>query len=196
VADAQVISFRPLARDDLPALTTWLNAPHVYAWWGEISGREWLGGPGDGAATLAMVEADYLPSIDGRDPTEHFVIVFGGEPIGMVQWYRLSDELDYARDMSESPDGAAALDLLIGDPSCVDRGLGPKVIDAFVRTVMFAAPDVQRAVTSPDVRNTRSIRAFEKAGFRAVRDALVDDGHHTERVMVRDREEQPGRRER
>ena len=84
-------------------------------------------------------------------------------------------------------DGTAGIDLLIGDPSVVGRGIGPLVIDAFVRTVVFAAPDVHRAVASPDPANARSIRAFEKAGFTVVRDAWVDDGHRIERVMVRDR---------
>jgi RimJ/RimL family protein N-acetyltransferase len=192
VADAPTITFRLLTRADLPALTRWLNTPHVYAWWGEISGPGWLGGPGDTAATLEMVTASYAAAVDGTATTEHLVIELEQRPIGMMQWYRLSDEPDYSAAIDEPAVGSAGVDLLIGEVDAIGRGIGPAVIDAFVRTVMFATPDVRRAVASPDVRNRRSIRAFERAGFRALRDALVADGHHFERVMVRDRSERPG----
>jgi aminoglycoside 6'-N-acetyltransferase len=191
VADASRISFRRMARADLPALTTWLNTPHVYEWWGEISGAGWLGGPGAAAATVAMVEAEYADSVDGRETTEHYVIEIDGEPVGMIQTYRLADEPDYAAEIGESTDGTGGVDLLIGDPAAIGHGLGPQVIDAFVRTVIFSAADLHRVVAGPDARNARSIRTFEKAGFRPVRDALVDHGHHAERVLVRDRDEQP-----
>jgi RimJ/RimL family protein N-acetyltransferase len=39
-----------------------------------------------------------------------------------------------------------------------------------------ANPAVAACVASPDVRNSASIRAFEKAGFRPVRESL-DEGH-------------------
>jgi RimJ/RimL family protein N-acetyltransferase len=186
-ASPVAISFRLLARSDIPALTRWLNMPHVYAWWGEGSGRTWLGGPGDGAATVDMVADEYGSAFDGSEPNDHFVIVVHGQPVGLIQWYRLAEEPEYAHDIGEPLDGTAGIDLLIGDPSVVGRGIGPGVIDTFVRTIVFAAPDVHRAIASPDPANARSIRAFEKAGFTVVRDAWVDDGHRIERVMVRDR---------
>lgn len=190
VADPPTISFRRLARADLPALTTWLNAAHVYSWWGEISGPGWLGGPGDAAATVDMVEAEYRSAIEGADTTLHHVIELDHRSVGMIQWYRLADEPGYAAEIGEPTDGTAGVDLLIGDPDAVGHGVGPAVIDAFLRTIIFVEPDLHRAAAGPDVRNARSVRAFEKAGFRAVRDALVDDDHHTERVMVRDHSEQ------
>ncbi len=60
------------------------------------------------------------------------------------------------------------------------------MIDEFVRTVVFASGDVDRCVAGPDVRNPRSIRAFENAGFHAVRDvAVTGGGSAPERIMVR-----------
>jgi hypothetical protein len=62
------------------------------------------------------------------------------------------------------------------------------VVDEFVRPVVFARDGVDRCVAGPDVRNARLVRAFEKAGFRAVRDATVTGGGSApERIMVRDR---------
>jgi RimJ/RimL family protein N-acetyltransferase len=54
--------------------------------------------------------------------------------------------------------------------------------------VVFAQPAVRRCIGAPDVRNGRSIRAFEKAGFRFVRDAVVTGEAAPEHVMVLDRD--------
>jgi aminoglycoside 6'-N-acetyltransferase len=179
------VSFRPLRRDDLARLRDWLNEPHVAAWWGAGTGPDGLGGAGDDAATLPAVEAAYGPALDGTDPTANYVIVVDGAPVGLIQWYRLGDYPDYAAAIRET-DGAG-IDLLIGEPSMVGRGLGPTVIDRFVTDVVFALSDVPRCVTGPDPENTRSVRAFERAGFRWVRDAVVPDEPGREHVMVRDR---------
>ena len=179
------VSFEPLTRDDFARLRDWLNEPHVAAWWGAGTGPDGLGGAGDDAATLAAVEAAYGPALDGADPTSNYVIVVDGAPVGLIQWYRLGDYPDYAAAIGE-PDGAG-IDLLIGEASMVGRGVGPTVIDRFVHDVVFAGSDVARCVTGPDVENTRSVRAFERAGFRWVRDAVVPDERGREHVMVLDR---------
>jgi aminoglycoside 6'-N-acetyltransferase len=182
---AAPISFRPLGRDDFPLLTDWLNTPHVYEWWGSRAVPESLGGAGADAATLDAVTAKYDEEL--ADPgVEHYVIEVGGRAVGLIQTYLLVASPDYAHQIGEPAERAAGVDLLIGDPTAVGHGLGPRVIDEFVRTIVFARPDVDRCVAGPDVRNTRSIRAFEKAGFRAVRDATVSGGGSApERIMVR-----------
>ena len=115
------------------------------------------------------------------------MIEVDGHAVGMIQTYLLSASPEYAREIGEPAERTAGVDLLIGDATAVGRGLGSRVIDEFVRTVVFARDDVDRCVAGPDVRNARSIRAFEKAGFRAVRDATVTGGGSApERVMVRD----------
>ncbi len=177
------VSFRPLERADLALLRDWLNQPHVAAWWGAQSGPDGLGGVGADAATLEQVEAQYARGIEGTDTTHHFVIVVDGAPVGLIQWYRLRDEPDYSAEIGEA-DGAG-MDLLLGDPALVGQGVGPIVIDRFVTDVVFASPDLRRCAAGPDVRNRRSIRAFEKAGFAWVRDAPVTDEPAPEHVMVR-----------
>ena len=182
---APSIAFRPLTRGDFARLRDWLNEPHVAAWWGAGTGPDGLGGAGDDAATLDAVEAAYGPAVDGADPTFNYVVVVDGAPVGMIQWYRLASYPSYAAAIGEG-DGAG-VDVLIGDPTMVGRGLGPAAIDRFVTEVVFAAPDVPRCVTGPDVENARSVRAFERAGFRWVRDAVVPEEPGREHVRVRDR---------
>ncbi len=177
------VGFRPLRRSDFERLRSWLNQPHVYEWWGTESGPDGLGGPGPHAATAAQVAEEYGPAADGVDPTSRFVILVDGVPAGLIQWYRLCDSPEYGAAIGE-PTGAG-VDLLLGDPGRVGRGIGPLVIDRFLVEVVFAQPGVRRCVAGPDVRNVRSIRAFTKAGFEGVRDALVSGEPAPEHVMVR-----------
>jgi aminoglycoside 6'-N-acetyltransferase len=168
------LSLRPLARADLPTLAAWLAQPHVAAWWGP-------------PPELAAVEREYGPCIDGTDPTNVRIALSGdsGLGIGMVQIYRLADNLDYQRAVGV-PD-AAGIDLLIGDAAHCGHGLGPRLIALAVTLAWERYPDVKRAMAGPSVRNTRSHRAFEKAGFHAVGPVAVPGEEDEEMVFVCDR---------
>jgi aminoglycoside 6'-N-acetyltransferase len=177
------VAFRPLRRADLDQVRSWLNEPHVAAWWELGEGPR---APDGEPVTAEQVEAEYGDALDDVGPTHVFVILVDGGPVGLIQWYRLPDFPDYAAAVGE-PAGAG-LDLFVGDPGHVGRGLGALAINRFVTSVVFAARDVDRCVAGPDVRNERSIRAFASAGFRWARDATVPGEPAPERVMVRDRE--------
>jgi RimJ/RimL family protein N-acetyltransferase len=182
------LAFRPLALDDLPHLRRWLNAPHVYEWWGVTSGPGSLGGPGTDAATDAQVLEKYAPGVASDDATTHrHVIVLDGRTVGLIQHYRLDDEPEYADAIEETAPGAAGIDLLIGEVDDIGRGVGAAALDAYVRAVVFADPRITRAVAGPHPENRRSCRAFEKAGFVAVRDVVVPESG-PERVHVRRRD--------
>lgn len=182
-----MITFRALARSDLPMLQRWLNTPHVYEWWGRHAGPGSLGGPGKDAATEAEVEAKYEPALDHRDSTYRFIIEHEGAPIGLIQWYHLRYSPEYARAISEDPAQCSGIDLLIGEPDAIGRGLGSRAIDQFVTSIVFRQNNVDRVVTGPAKTNGRSIRAFEKAGFRLVRFASIEGELMPEAVMVRDK---------
>lgn len=145
------ISFRPLTRADLPLLERWLAEPHVDAWWHQ-------------ALDLAGLEKRYGPSIDGINRTHVFIIVQGGEPIGLIQWYRWSDYPGYASPVNAGPE-AAGIDLAIGDPEKIGLGIGPVAIRQFVEQIVLAGTGLRSVTADPAVGNIRSIRAFEKAGF-------------------------------
>ena len=181
------VAFRPLARADFEQLCRWLNTPHVYEWWGrEWGGPDGLGGAGPEAATVDEVAEHYLPDLEPHSPSHAFVIVVDGEPAGLIQWYRLGHYPEYEGELGEAGTDAAGIDLFVGEPHLVGRGIGSAVIRRFVDDVVFAA-GVTRCIGAPDVRNLRSIRAFEKAGFRWVRDAAVSNEPAPEHVMVRSR---------
>ena len=137
----------------------WLQREHVRRWWRD-------------ARTPDDVAAHYGPAIDGDEPTQMFVIEIDGNPAGSIQACLVSD---YPEWIGPDP-GVAGIDLFIADEERTGRGLGPRILTEFVREVVFADPDTTACVAAPDVANAASLRAFEKAGFRPVREIAGDDG--------------------
>jgi aminoglycoside 6'-N-acetyltransferase len=67
---------------------------------------------------------------------------------------------------------------MIGEPDLVGHGLGPRVLAVFTRDVVFADAGIEVVVVTVEEGNRRSWRAFEKAGFRHVRDVEEDGLPH------------------
>jgi RimJ/RimL family protein N-acetyltransferase len=164
------ISFRLMTRDDLPLVHEWHQRPHIVRWW---TVRK----------TFEETENHYLPTIEGTEPTQHYVALLDGEPLGMVQTYLVSDYPDYAA-LIEEGEGTAGLDLFIGDEALTGQGLGTEMIQRFVEEIVFARRETVACTADPAVRNTASLRAFEKAGFRKVRE-LVDPQDGELHALVR-----------
>jgi RimJ/RimL family protein N-acetyltransferase len=148
-----VIEFEPLRHEHLELVRGWLGRPHVRRWWR------------DPKESLRHAE----DSLAGRDPTVYYLIVVEGRPVGLIQTYLVSDNPDWEEVVGPG-DGLAGVDLLIGDEDAAGRGLGPQVLAQFAREVVFARPGTQAVVATVEEPNRRSLRAFEKAGFRHVRD--------------------------
>ena len=169
----QELSFRPLAEQHLPQLQRWLIAPHVDRWWH---------GPQD----LPGVYAKYRPRIDGRVPTHVFLIEQTAVPVGWIQWYRWADYPEHAAKLHAGPD-TAGVDLAIGELEQIGRGLGPRVLRAFLDSIVFANPDIAACISDPQTANVRSVRAFTKAGFTVARTVQLSGEPYTREVVRRDR---------
>ncbi len=166
------IRFEPLTRDDLAQLHMWLQAPHVAPWWRDLE-------------TVEQVEAEHLPALEGREPSYHYLIVVDERPIGMIQWYLVADFPEDEKILQLGP-AVAGVDLLIGEEDAVGRGLGPEVLRAFVSDVVFAKAETHAVVAGIEPENTRSLRAFEKAGFRFALDYEEEGRPH--RLLRLDRD--------
>jgi aminoglycoside 6'-N-acetyltransferase len=167
------IGFRSLTRADFALVTAWIGRPHVAEWWTE-------------PADLAGVEDEYGPCVDGTDPTRVFLILSGERPVGLIQCYRLADEPSYAA--AVGVDDGAGVDLFVGEDEVRGGGFGSTALRAFVDQVVWPAyPEVARVMAGPSVRNQRSQRAFEKAGFVRTHVAVVVGERDPEQVMVLDR---------
>lgn len=155
--DLPAIAFRPCVRDDLPMLANWLAQPHVAQWWREDP-------------DLTAVRAKYLPCLDGRDPTELFILEAAGAPAGFFQRYQVADDAEWAAALRGTGlagiESAAGIDYLIGDVALTGRGLGTAAITVFTRQVFARYQTVTQVAVTVSQDNTASWRALEKAGYR------------------------------
>ncbi|MEO3387135.1 GNAT family N-acetyltransferase [Mesorhizobium sp. CAU 1741] len=172
--DSLAIGFVPVAPAHYPLLEEWLGRPHMREWWGDPDQE--LGHIRD------MVE--------GRDTTRPFMLTLDGVAIGYIQYWFIGHHQneEWIRDhpwLAELPSETVGIDLSIGDPSLLSRGIGLAALKAFV--AMLLDHGHETIIIDPDPANGRAVRAYEKAGFRPVPqlvgrsgDALImqyDTGH-------------------
>jgi RimJ/RimL family protein N-acetyltransferase len=171
------ITFRLMTRDDLQLVHEWHQRPHVVRWW-------------TARRTFEETENHYLPTIEGAEPTQHYLALLDGEPLGMIQTYLVSDYPDFAA-LVEEGEGTAGLDLFIGDEDLTGQGLGTEMIVRFLDEIVFARPETTACIADPDLKNTASLRAFEKAGFSAVRELVDPEDGQVHALMRRERDDAP-----
>ena len=158
-----VCAFRLMTATDLPIIRRWLAMPHVAQWWG------------DPQEQLALISTDLdHPAMD------QFVVTLGDRPFAYLQCYDPTAWPDNG--LGEHPGGTRGIDQFIGEEDMIDRGHGSALIRMFVDSLHKAG--APRAVTDPDPRNARAIKAYEKAGFHG--DRLVDTPDGRALLMVRD----------
>lgn len=149
------LTFRPFVAADLPMLRVWLEQPHCREWWGDPE-----------------VETGYVRDmIEGRDSTRPFIFEIGARPVGYIQVWRIADArvepwLTEAPWVLDLPEDAVGVDLSIGDAALLSRGIGSRVLCAFV--AMLRAEGHRCIIIDPEPANARAVRAYEKAGFRII----------------------------
>jgi RimJ/RimL family protein N-acetyltransferase len=162
---APEIGFRPLRRTDFERLHGWLLDAEVLRWYSPSR------------PTRRSIERKYGPRIDGWSPTRVFVVELDGAGAGLCQTYRLGEYPAYAAALGADRQWAG-LDYFIGEPSFRGRGLAHRIIDRFVREIVFADDGTTACVSSTDPANARSIGALERAGFEFLRDVQTSELEH------------------
>jgi RimJ/RimL family protein N-acetyltransferase len=138
-----------------------MERPHVAEWWSS---------PG----TLADLEDDYLPSIEGTDSTQAFIASLHHEAVGFIQVYVVSGSGDGWWESEDDP-GARGIDQFIADPNRLGQGLGTAMIASLVAR-LFSDPAVSKVQADPNPANRRAIRCYLKAGFVPVGEVVTPDG--------------------
>lgn len=77
------------------------------------------------------------------------------------------------------------MDLAIGEPELLGRGLGARAIRGLLDDVIFKDAGLTGCVVDPDASNERSVRAFEKAGFVTVHRTIQLAGEAFSRRVMR-----------
>jgi aminoglycoside 6'-N-acetyltransferase len=167
-------TWRRLIEPDFPLLGRWLAEPHVARWWNHET-------------SLEAVHRDFGPAARGEEPAEDLLALLDGRPFGLVQRCRLADYPEYRDELApvtEVPDGALTIDYLIGDPELTGRGVGSRMLRAFVAQTWDDHPGATSIIVPVVAANRPSWRALENAGLRRVAegelepDNPIDDRAH------------------
>jgi diamine N-acetyltransferase len=107
--------------------------------------------------TWEEFSADYGPHFfDGSRPEieASYVIEVGGEAIGQINY-----------EIRDRPTRLAEIDIWLRSQADTGRGYGSDALVALIKHVS-ETHEVHRFLIRPSARNTRAIRAYQKAGFR------------------------------
>ena len=163
--DPAALRFRPLELEQLPLLHRWMHAPHAERWWARKHNR-----------SVEDVIAEYAPSIAGEIPIHSLLVAYDAAPIGLVEWIRLGYFPSLMRTYRVDDPDAVSCGVLIGEESFAHHGLGGPMICRFLREVAFRDPRCTSCFIDPESDNLSAIRAYEKAGFHFVREAVDEEG--------------------
>jgi aminoglycoside 6'-N-acetyltransferase len=140
--------------EDLPRLARWLGQAHVFRWWHE-------------SPSLEATRGQYLPKIEGTEPTHCLIATWDDVPCGMFQHYMWDSFPDEAPKVRAQP-GDAGIDYLIGVLEMTGQGFGPQMIGSFIDQIVLADPAVRGIRADVNAENVRSRRTLEKLGFDLV----------------------------
>lgn len=101
---------------------------------------------------------------NGRYSFDHWIAYLDDDPFGFLMTSPVEpsdgDELDKWCIEGKK---TSTLDLLIGNPKYLGKGLSVAMIRAFIRDKFS---DYDFFIIDPEVSNTRAIHVYQKAGFR------------------------------
>ena len=147
-----IIQFHPVSKEHSELLLRWLSAPEVRKWWGDpekelnaIMNRKNLG-TADADGYVVQVQNTLIAYIQSWDAT-----------ILDDNWKEEEPWLEGV------PKGTLGIDILIGEPNMIGKGLGGEIIEAFSEKLF--AQGAKRLMIDPDAGNERAIKAYTKAGF-------------------------------
>ena len=131
---------------DTDLMSTWTSAPHVSRWWGNPS--------------KALSELLERPN-GGGDA----IIIADDVPVGYIRWQKPSrSELDAAGLHEILEETTLDIDIAIGEPDYIGRGIGSRAIELLVKD-LAADSSLRMIILATSVDNLVAIGAYEKAGF-------------------------------
>ncbi|GGQ01221.1 GNAT family N-acetyltransferase [Streptomyces roseolilacinus] len=154
---------------DAELVHAWMNDPEVAEYWEMAQPRERI--------------TAYLREQVGSAHSTPYIGCVDGTPMSYWEVYRA--DLDPLRHHGPVRLRDAGVHLLLGPSAYRGRGLGAALLRAVSDWLLRTDPYAGRVVAEPDVRNERSVRAFERAGFRL--DRRIDLPGKRAAFMVRER---------
>lgn len=168
-----IISFRPMATDDLPLVSNWQMQPEVHRWYGkEYTDR-------------TQIENRYLKELaEAPRRTWHYIIQLDGSDAGMIQTYLLDSYPEFSS-MVQAGVGTAMVDIFLAS-DFMHKGHGSLVMKTFLREYVFSGIlfTTDLCAIGPEPDNVSAIRMYEKTGFRWIKTIQIPSEDELEYIMI------------
>jgi RimJ/RimL family protein N-acetyltransferase len=168
--------FKPLSLKDLPRLESWFQGEHIKPWY---NGAE---------LSRHALWVKYLPRIQGTEPIDCYMIMYGNVKIGFIQYYAAQDFLSYDMNtcLPENLRGksVASLDFFLGSGPFLSKGYSSVIVKMFLHQFIF--PRFEVCFIDPDPQNIRAIKCYQKVGFKTLKiiDVHSDQGLEKVQLMI------------
>ncbi|MGE3955037.1 MAG: GNAT family N-acetyltransferase [Parachlamydiales bacterium] len=173
------LTFFPLTKANAPLVRSWLAKPHV---------TEWFYGKGL-ASTLKGIDQ----FVEGEGSRFDLWLAYSDkQPFALLMTSKVTLPDDELARWCTTEGPAITLDLLIGEEAFLGKGLAAPLICEFLGSQF---PHVEEVLIDPEIRNTRAIHAYQKAGFRPLGEFTPEEGtmKGIPRLMMHRRQKMDGR---
>lgn len=164
MSEVKQVSFRMMKKDDLVLMLKWLTDERVLEFY---DGR-------DKKYTLKTICEHYTEQ--WADELYRFIIEYNTIPIGYAQIYRVQGELFDEYNYHKTDEKIYAMDQFIGEPEYWSMGIGTeycRIACQYLQTEMCA----DGVILDPRKNNPRAIRAYQKAGFKIIKELPEHELH-------------------
>jgi len=160
------ISFRNMQESDLALLHDWLNRPHMR--------MHYQPEP----ISLEMVIAKYSARLQPIARVYTHIVLCDDNPIGKMQCYLIQDWAKYASEIGVQH--GISLDLFIGDANYLGKGIGAKMLGAYIKEIVFPLfPSEDTVYICHEKNNLAALATSLSVGFQILRSVLEEGKEST-----------------
>ncbi len=165
-----VIDFMPLKEKHLLLLHQWFQEPVIKKQYARNLNF-----------SLKDIQTKYLPRIQGKDSTPSYIIQLDHQPLGFIQYYRLSDHFPSGISNAHHPlfkiekaEKSCGIDFFIADSNYRGKGLGQRILLQFIEK--FLSKPFSHLIVDPSIDNKNAIKCYLKCGF--LKSDISEDAQH------------------
>ena len=163
------ILFQEFKPENIPLFLQWAEEPQVKNTWflpGYPSAEEYS------KKHLSSNRTDVFP----------FLILIDDLPIGYIQYWDIDVYVSTCptpKVFTNEPKQSYGIDIFIGEPEYLNKGLGSKILISFVKK-LHSERGFKRFLIDPSAKNIRAIKCYQKAGFKIIR----EDFDNVEKIYI------------
>ena len=158
----EIFSFRRAELNDDGLISRWFHSPHVNEFWGEApkNSRDFR----DAMSCVCSLFNYWI----GQDDTIPFCLLLTTDAT--------RDTPEHLAPFLPETGEAWTLDILIGPPEYVGRGIATQMLESFLSHIQYQNRALRTVLIDPEANNSRAIHVYEKAGFQLVSEFVPSDG--------------------